>query len=290
MENKTKSRENKSHNILQVPIFNKGRTCFIFIFYFALSSYYPHIKFLGITSDNRITFRKHFEEILEPCNNKFHRLRILVNKKWGPSPETSLQIYKQCVRLIFEYGIVFTIPVSESVIKKIQRVQNSFIRQALHLPTYVSARLIHEASRLPYVRERLITVGQNHLARMHANPLLEHTISSARANITWDKYKAPISILKPPDRTNDTDCKMQEHEVISLNVQPLILKVVVRPIHGHVWHSPRTQNQKPTRLPGSRFSWCYKHPTAVAPWRSHLIILHHYLTTTVICGSNYLHK
>ena len=31
MENKTKSRENKTHNILQVPICNKGRTCFIFI-------------------------------------------------------------------------------------------------------------------------------------------------------------------------------------------------------------------------------------------------------------------
>ena len=31
MENKTKSRENKSQNILQVPICNKGRTCFIFV-------------------------------------------------------------------------------------------------------------------------------------------------------------------------------------------------------------------------------------------------------------------
>ena len=29
MENKTKSRENKCHNILQVPICNKGRTCFM---------------------------------------------------------------------------------------------------------------------------------------------------------------------------------------------------------------------------------------------------------------------
>ena len=60
-----------------------------------LLSYYPHIKFLGITFDNRMTFTKHFEEILERCNNKFHRLRILVNKKWGPSPATILQIYKQ---------------------------------------------------------------------------------------------------------------------------------------------------------------------------------------------------
>ena len=107
-----------------------------------------------------MTFTKHFEEILERCNNKFHRLRILVNKKWGPSPTTILQIYKQCVRPIFEYGIVSTITVSESVSNKIQRVQNSFIRLALHLPKYVSPRLIHEASGLPYVRERLITLGQ----------------------------------------------------------------------------------------------------------------------------------
>ena len=67
--------------------------------------YYPHIKFLSITFNNRMTFTKHFEEILECCNQNFHRLRILVNKKWGPSPETILQFYKQCVRPIFEYGL-----------------------------------------------------------------------------------------------------------------------------------------------------------------------------------------
>ena len=74
-----------------------------------------------------------------------------------------------------------------------------FLRPALRLPKYVSARLLHEALRLPYVRERLITVGQNHLARMHAKLLVGHTINSARTNIAWDKYKTPISIPKPPD-------------------------------------------------------------------------------------------
>ena len=41
---KTKFRENKSHNILQVPICNKGRTCFIFIrrHPFVLSSHKIH--------------------------------------------------------------------------------------------------------------------------------------------------------------------------------------------------------------------------------------------------------
>ena len=117
MENKTKSRETK------VIIFSKSqiaiRAELALSLYGDLLSYYPHIKFLGITFDNRMTFTKHFEEILEHCNQKFHRLRILVNKKWDPSPQTISQIYKQCVRpIIFEYGIVSTITVSETVITK----------------------------------------------------------------------------------------------------------------------------------------------------------------------------
>ena len=162
-----------------------------------LLSYYPHIKFSGITFDNRMTFTNHFEEIrmLQPRISPFKDNGL---QKVGPSPTTILQIYKQCVRPIFEYGIVSSTTVSESVINKIQRVQNSFIRLALRLPKYVSARLLHEASGLPYVRERLITVGQNHLARMHANPLVEHTINSDSTNMAWDKYETPSSILKPP--------------------------------------------------------------------------------------------
>ena len=75
---------------------------------------------------------------------KISSFKNIGQQKSGPSPSTILQIYKQCVRPIFEYGIVSTVTVSETVITKIQRVQNSFIRLALHLTKYVSARLLHE--------------------------------------------------------------------------------------------------------------------------------------------------
>ena len=108
----------------KVIIFSKSRSAIraesALSLYVDLLSYYLHIKFLGMTFYNRMTFTKHFEELLERYNNKFHRLKILVNKKWGPSPPTILQIYKQCVRPIFDYGIVSTITVLESVINKIQ--------------------------------------------------------------------------------------------------------------------------------------------------------------------------
>ena len=61
---------------------------------------YPQVRFLGITFDSKLTFQPHFEDILERCNNRYYRLRLLVNKKWGPSPATQIQIYKQCVRPI----------------------------------------------------------------------------------------------------------------------------------------------------------------------------------------------
>ena len=109
----------------KVIIFSKSPTAIraepVLSLYGDLLSYYPHIKFLGITFDNRMTFTKHFEEILERCKQKFHRLRTLANKKWSPSPTTILQIYKQCVRPIFEYGIVSAITVSETVITRIYR-------------------------------------------------------------------------------------------------------------------------------------------------------------------------
>ena len=88
---------------------------------------YPQVKFLGITFDSRLTFQKHFEEILGCCNTRYHCVRLTVNKKWGPSPSTILQIYKQCVRPIFEYGSFLTITTSDTIISKVQRLQNKFI-------------------------------------------------------------------------------------------------------------------------------------------------------------------
>ena len=61
---------------------------------------YPQVKFLGITFDSQLTFKKHFEEILDRCNTRYHRLRLLVNKKWGPSPATMIQIYNASVQFL----------------------------------------------------------------------------------------------------------------------------------------------------------------------------------------------
>ena len=135
---------------------------------------YPQVKFLhvGITFDSKLTYQKHFKEILGRCNTRCHRVRLIVHKKWGPSPSTMLQIYKHCVRPIFQYGSLSTITTSGTIISKIQRLQTKFIRLALRLPKYISAKLLHDSSGLPYVKDRLFSCATRTLERISKNPLV----------------------------------------------------------------------------------------------------------------------
>ena len=56
----------------KVIIFSKSQTAIraepALSLYVVLLSYYPQIKLLGITFDNRMTFTKHFKEILGKCH------------------------------------------------------------------------------------------------------------------------------------------------------------------------------------------------------------------------------
>ena len=118
---------------------------------------YHQVKLLGITFDSQLTFKKHFKDILDRCNTRYHRLMLLANKKWGPSPSTLIQIYKQCVRPVFEYGSLSTITTADNIISKNQRLQNKFIRLALRLPKYICSKLLHDSSDLSYVKDRLFS-------------------------------------------------------------------------------------------------------------------------------------
>ena len=143
---------------------------------------YPQVKFLGITFDFQLNFKKHFEGILDRCNTRCHRLRLLVSKKWGSGPATIIQVYKQYVRPIFEYGSLSTITASDHIISKIQRLQNKFIRLALRLPKYICSKLLHDSTGLSYVKDRLLSCANKSLYRIAQNPLVEESISSNRLN------------------------------------------------------------------------------------------------------------
>ena len=118
MENQIESRKNQGDHIFQVQTRQKNGTQSKTVW--RDTKVYPQLKFPGITFDSQLTFQKYFEDILDCCNTRYHRLKLLANQKWGPSPSTIIQIYKQCVRPVFEYGSLSTITTSDNIISKIQ--------------------------------------------------------------------------------------------------------------------------------------------------------------------------
>ena len=139
---------------------------------------YPQVKFSGITFDSQRTFKKYFKDILDRCNTRYYRLKLLAHKRWRPIPSTIIRIYKQCVLPIFECGSLSTITISDNIISNIQRLQNKFIR----LAKYICSKLLRDSTGLPYVQDRLLLCATKSLDRKppsrgvdifkHAHPCL----------------------------------------------------------------------------------------------------------------------
>ena len=110
---------------------------------------------------------------------------------------TILQIYKQCVTPVFEYGSLSNITASDTIISKIQWLRNKFIQLALHLPKYISVKLLHDSSGLPYVKDRLPSYATKTLERISKHPLVEESISFHRVNPNWNCFPTPLSMIRP---------------------------------------------------------------------------------------------
>ena len=154
MENQTESGKKHCDHILLVQTRKKNRTQPKTVW--DTLKVYPQLKFLGITFDSQLTFKQHFENVLDRCNTRYHRLKLLADKNWGPSASTSIQIYKQCVRPISEHGSLSTITISDNIISKIQWLQDKFIQLSLRLPKYTYPKLLHDSTVLPYVKDRFL--------------------------------------------------------------------------------------------------------------------------------------
>ena len=187
--------KNQGHHILQVLSRQKFRT--------HSKAVWQETQNLSSSEISRIHFQLqiHFPKTLRgnpgALQHQVSTNQTISQQKWGPSPSTILQIYKQCVRPIFEYGSLSTIATSDTIISKIQWLQNKFIRLALHLPKYVNVKLSHDSSGLPYVKYRPLSCATRTLERISKNPLAEESITFNRVNHAWDRFPTPLSVIRP---------------------------------------------------------------------------------------------
>ena len=117
------------------------------------------------------------------------------------------------MRSIFEYGCVAFLHVPDSVLETLQKIQNKALRIVLHLPKYVSIKILHESACLLTVKERMLQLGSKLIEKMRwNNPLIKNILQEKEAenlstlrqqgtSISNQPHRSPLDILLPDQQT-----------------------------------------------------------------------------------------
>ena len=89
---------------------------------------------LGVTITKTFNFQSHIKMAISKANRRLNLLRLLSGTNWGCKPEIIMQLYKQYVRPILEYGAIVLLSAPKTTLEKIQLVHFKAIKIAYRLP------------------------------------------------------------------------------------------------------------------------------------------------------------
>ncbi|KAK3103174.1 hypothetical protein FSP39_017008 [Pinctada imbricata] len=127
-------------------------------------------KFLGVTFDQHLTFKQHFDNISDSCKKALNIMRCVSGSTFGSDKLTLLMLYKSLIRSKIDYGSPALLSACKSQIEIFDRIQSAALRIALraHASTPIPA-LLAEAGELP-VSVRWEELALKYWARVLSNP------------------------------------------------------------------------------------------------------------------------
>ena len=149
-------------------------------------------KFLGIEIDSHLSFKKHFDNVVNKSCKRLNVLKVLSYN--GTKPEIMIKLYKTYVRSIIEYGSIAFIAAPSLQIERLQRIQNEAIRTCLRLPHYIRIQLLHEYASMMPVKDRFVSFNTKLLNTMKThNTHIESLVTNHSAVI--EKPVSPLDII-----------------------------------------------------------------------------------------------
>ena len=155
-------------------------------------------KFLGITFDKKLNFKKHIKNISTQAKVRSTKLKSLYNQKYGPCKKTMIRLFKIFIRPLFEYGNTAIITISDNNLAEWEQIQTNFIRYILNIPR-VSNNMILKLGNVPTIRNRtnqLAVKWFNNLTIKNNTPILNFINDFTKDYKKFDKYKSPHQIIK----------------------------------------------------------------------------------------------
>jgi hypothetical protein len=161
----------------------------------------PNPVFLGVQFDEKLNFDSHIELLKKnKINNRLNLIKILSHRKWKLSHSTLLTIYYSLIRSLFDYIFFIINSVPDSSIVKIQRIQNSAIKNIFHCPPYTNLSNLESSLGVSSIVNRLTQLNLNYLNSciLNNNPLINKLINEYKNSFQSRliKYITPICSLR----------------------------------------------------------------------------------------------
>jgi hypothetical protein len=152
--------------------------------------------FLGVRFNSYLTWEPQIRNLINKAQPRINLLRAIRGFSNTVSPQMILDLYKSIVRPIFEYSAIAHITAADCHNSKLQTLQNTIIRCALHIPSYISTETLHDASGLPILHDHLVSFAKKRLDTMKVNsPIISDVIQEFEQINIRTKHKSPLEFI-----------------------------------------------------------------------------------------------
>ena len=157
-----------------------------------------HYKYLGMTLDNSITWKRHIDRLRASCYSTINLLKTLSHKRWGADRASLLRLYIMLLKPKLDYGCEIYASAAQSHLNKLTPIHNTAIRIATGaFRTSPLVSLYAESGIKPLTTYRNIKL-LNTFARIYTNP--RHPLHSSANHIIELTNRNPNDVPPLPRR------------------------------------------------------------------------------------------
>ena len=119
---------------------------------------------MGIIFDEKLCFDNHVEKIRDKCLKRLNIIKIISHKSWKLTERTKTNIYRALIGSIIDYSFFTESCLSDSVLNRLQTIQNRAIRIIYNKPFDHSSDDLVTISGLGRVKDRLSSLKDRYLS------------------------------------------------------------------------------------------------------------------------------
>lgn len=130
------------------------------------------VKYLGLQLDTKLNWKQHIDNKIIQAKTKLLQLKPLIHRNSSIPFNSAILIYKTIIRPLLLYACPVWINASKTNIKKIQIIQNQFLRTIANAPWFVSNLQLHKEFNLEPLSQHITYLSTNFYSSLTQIPSL----------------------------------------------------------------------------------------------------------------------